>query len=73
MTKLLERAVETARKLAADRQDDIARMMLLYAELPVIQLSPEEEADLAAADEEIARGEYATDEQMRAIWAKHDH
>ena len=38
---------------------------------PVIQLTPEEEADLAAADEEIARGEFATDEEVRAIWAKH--
>jgi hypothetical protein len=37
----------------------------------VIQLTPEEEADLAAADEEIAGGEFATDEEMSAILAKH--
>ena len=41
-------------------------MMLFYAETPVIQLTPEEDADLAAAEEEVARGELATDEQMRA-------
>ncbi len=46
-------------------------MMLMYAELPAIQLTPEEEADLAAADEEIVRGEIATDEQRQAIWTKH--
>jgi len=72
MTKLLDRAVETARGLAPDRQDEIAQMMLLYAELPVVQLTRDEEADLAAADEEASRGEFATDEQMHAIWAKHD-
>lgn len=71
MTKLLDQAVETARRLGPDQQDEIARMMLFYAETPVIQLTPEEEADLAAAEEEVARGELATDEQMRAIWAKH--
>ena len=71
MTKLLDQAVETARRLAPDQQDEIARMMLFYAETPVIQLTPEEDADLAAAEEEVARGELATDEQMRAIWAKH--
>jgi hypothetical protein len=46
-------------------------MILMYAELPVIELTPEEEADLAAADEEVARGDLASEEQMRAIWAKH--
>ncbi|HLJ70325.1 MAG TPA: hypothetical protein VKU03_03340 [Roseiarcus sp.] len=71
MTKLLDQAVETARRLGPDQQDQIARMMLFYAETPVIQLTPEEDADLAAAEEEVARGELATDEQMRAIWAKH--
>jgi hypothetical protein len=71
MTKLLDRAVETARALAPDWQDEIARMILMYAELPVIELTPEEEADLAAADEEVARGDLASEEQMRAIWAKH--
>ena len=39
MTKLLDQAVETARRLAPDRQDQIAHMMLLYADLPVIQLT----------------------------------
>ena len=70
MTKLLDQAVETARRLAPEQQDEIAHMMLFYADAPVIQLTPEEEADLAAADEEIARGDLATDEQVRALWAK---
>jgi hypothetical protein len=74
MTRLLERAVETIRALPPETQDALARFLLeLAAEhQPVIQLTPEEDADLAEADAEIARGEFATDEQMRAIWAKHD-
>jgi hypothetical protein len=71
MTKLLDQAVETTRGIAPERQDEIAHRMLFYADAPVIQLTPEEDADLAAAGEEIVRGELATDEQMRAIWAKH--
>jgi hypothetical protein len=39
-------------------------------EQPVIRLTSEERADLAEADAEIARGEFATDEQMRSILAK---
>jgi len=71
MTKLLDQAVEAARGLSPEQQDEIAQMMLLYADLPVIQLTAEEEADLAAADEEIARGDFATEETMRGIWAKY--
>ena len=68
---MLDQAVETARGLAPERQDEIANLMLFYADGSVIQLTPEEDADLAAAEEEIARGELAPDEQMQAIWAKH--
>jgi hypothetical protein len=35
-------------------------------------LTPEEEIDLAEADAEIERGECATDEEVRAMWAKYD-
>jgi hypothetical protein len=70
MTKLLDEAVESARRLAPARQDEIARMMMFYANLPVIQLTPEEEADLAAAEQEIASGDLATDDQVRALWTK---
>ena len=71
MTKLLDQAVETARRLAPEHQDEIAQLMMLYADLPVIQLTPTEEADLAAADAETARGELASDDEVRALWTKH--
>jgi len=73
MTQLLDQALEQARNLPAEMQDDIARLVLAYTDKdrPPIWLTPEEEADLAEAEAEAARGELATDEQMDAIWAKH--
>lgn len=72
MTKLLEHAVDSVRTLPPEVQDELARLLLQVAgeEQPVILLTPEERADLAEADAEIARGEFATDEQIRAILAK---
>lgn len=73
MTELLERAIERVRALPPETQDDLARVLLQLTgeEQPLYQLTAEEEADLIAADVEIARGEFATDEQVRAVWAKH--
>jgi hypothetical protein len=76
MTKLLEQAIETARALPPDEQDDIARaiMQLVGAgdadEVPV-PLSPEEREAIARSKAAAARGEFATEEEVRAVWAKH--
>ena len=35
-------------------------------------LTPEEEADINDSLAEAARGEFATDEEVRAVWAKHE-
>lgn len=72
MTKLLDQAVDSRRALPAEVQDELALLLLQVAgeEQPVIRLTSEERADLAEADAEIARGEFATDEQIRAILAK---
>lgn len=74
MTRLLEHAVATVSALPDEVQDEVARMFLAFAgiEQPPIGLTPEEDADLAEADVEIARGELATDEDVQAMWAKHD-
>jgi predicted transcriptional regulator len=37
----------------------------------VLQLSAEEEASFDESLFQAERGEFATDEQVRAIWAKH--
>jgi predicted transcriptional regulator len=74
MTKLFEQAVETVRGLPPEMQDDLARMLLQLAgkDQPVFQLSAEEESSLDQSLAQADRGEFATDEQVRAIWAKHD-
>ena len=73
MTRLFEQAVATVAALPEEQQDDIARMLLQLAgvEQPPYILTPEEEADLDASIAEAERGEYASDEDIRAIWAKH--
>lgn len=73
MTDLMERAVKTVRALAPEMQDEIARMVLAYAgsDDHQILLTSEELADLEASDAEAARGEFATTEQMDAIWSKY--
>ena len=74
MTKLLDRALEAARNLPADVQDDIARVVLRLTgaddETPV-PLTTEEQTAISASKAAAARGEIATDEQVRAVWAKH--
>lgn len=74
VTELLERAVSAARSLPPDRQDEIARLVLQLTsdeDQLLIPLTPEEAASFDASFAQAARGEFATDEQIRAIWAKH--
>jgi hypothetical protein len=73
MTVLLEQAVESVRDLPAETQDALARLLLQFAGIDqsTVELSAE---DAASFDDSLAqadRGEFATDEQVRAIWAKH--
>jgi hypothetical protein len=69
----LNRAVETVSALPDEMQDELARILLQLAgvEQPSYELTPEEEADIDASLTEAERGEFATDEEVRAIWAKH--
>jgi hypothetical protein len=74
MTKLLDQALEAARSLPSDAQDDIARVVLQLAgsdEAVPIALSTDERKAIAASKAAAERGEFATDEQVRAVWAKH--
>ncbi len=73
MTSLFKQAVETVSALPADRQDELARVLLQLAgvEQPPYLLTPEEEADINVSLAEAERGEFATDEEVRAMWAKH--
>lgn len=74
MTELLEQAVERVRALPSDQQDELARVLLRLAgddDEAVYQLTQEEKTSLAESRAQAARGEFATDEEVRAVWAKH--
>jgi len=74
MTKLLEQAMEAARQLPPDEQDDIARAIIQLAgagDSAPVPLTREERAAIDKSKAAAARGEFATDEEVRAVWAKH--
>jgi hypothetical protein len=74
MTTLLDEAMEVVRRLPSDDQDDIARaiMQLAGSDLAApVMLSPAERDAIAHSKAAAGRGEFATDEQVRAVWAKH--
>jgi hypothetical protein len=49
----------------------LSTMTKLFEDQPVLQLSVEEAASFDESLAQADRGEFATDEQVRAIWAKH--
>lgn len=73
MTELLDRAVQTARALSPEMQDELARMVLAYAggDDAVIALTPDEEADLIEAQAEKTRGDFATEAEVQAVLSKY--
>jgi hypothetical protein len=75
MTKLLDDALKAVRNLPAEMQDSIARVVLRLTgsddETPV-PLAPDERAAIAASKVAAAPGEFASDDQVRAVWAKHN-
>jgi len=74
MTRLLEQAIETARRLPPDTQDDIARAIIRLAggdETTTAALTSDERAAIDKSKIAAARGKFATDEQVRAVWAKY--
>ena len=76
MTDLLKEALEAVQQLPADSQDDIARAMLALAGRQVdggpVALTAEERSAIARSKAAATRGEFASDEQVRAVWAKHN-
>jgi hypothetical protein len=74
MTKLLQQALEAARNLSPDAQDDLARVVLRLLgtdEESPVPLSPEERSAIGRSLEAAARHEFASDEQVRTVWGKH--
>ncbi|MGO9170347.1 MAG: hypothetical protein ACLP7P_00045 [Rhodomicrobium sp.] len=74
MTKLLDDAISAVRRLPPSVQDEIARAMLVLAgdeEDGVYILTPEERAAIEESKAAANRGEFATEEEVAAVWAKH--
>ena len=73
MTQLLDRAFETVRGLPPETQDALARILLHLAgdDQSALRLGADEEAPFEASLAQAERGDFATDEQIKAIWAKH--
>ena len=74
MTKLLDQAIEAVRVLSPSEQDDIADVILRLAHAdrqPPVPLTDDERKAIARSREAAARGEFATDDEVRAVWAKH--
>ncbi len=73
MTKLLDHAVETVRAMPPEMQDELARILLQLAgeEQPAVDCMLSEEASFQTSLGQAERSEFATDEHVRAIWAKY--
>jgi hypothetical protein len=75
MTRLLDDPVSAVSNMPPEAQDAIARVVLRPVgtddEAPPVTLSPGERTSTAASRAAAARGEFATDEQARAVWAKY--
>jgi predicted transcriptional regulator len=74
MTRLLEMAIEAARQLSPQEQDELARTIMEIVqggEEDIHVLSDEERAAIEEGLAEADRGEFVTEEDLRAIVAKH--
>ncbi|HEY4521372.1 MAG TPA: hypothetical protein VJL57_03175 [Candidatus Paceibacterota bacterium] len=71
MTKLLEEGIKAVQGLPADRQDVAGEMLLTIAgNSASYQLMPEQIEDVKLAIAETDKGEFATEEEMEALWKK---
>jgi hypothetical protein len=71
MTIALDLAIERAKSLPSEAQDELASLILAFAEgEATIELSAQEEEWLAESLEQADRGEFATKEEVKAMWAK---
>lgn len=73
MTKLLDKAIAEVRELAEREQDLAAESLRVFTEFAkqgLYRLSPEERAAIEESKEQVRRGEFATDEEVGAAFAR---
>ena len=74
MTKLLDKALELVRRLPAESQDEIARAMINFAgtdEEPE-QVDPAHLSAVLRGLAQAKRREFATDEEIEAVFRRFD-
>ncbi|MCY1668916.1 hypothetical protein [Rhizobium sp. SL86] len=73
MTTLFDLAIETARLLPPEKQDEIARLVLEMAEEgeSLFLLSPDDIEGLRPSLEQVKKREFADESEVRTIWSKH--
>lgn len=67
MSKRMIEAFEHVESLPQDVQDALAECLMSFDADGVYVLSPEEIAAIEEAEAQIARGEFATDEELEAV------
>lgn len=71
MTQLFEKAVDVARTLSPELQDEVARLVIAFAGREhVVQVVPEQDA-LFIEHDAMPGEEVAADQEVRALWAKY--
>ena len=72
MTKLLENGIDAVRDLPADQQNLAGELLLSLAAQSKQRhrLTPEQAEDVRLAIAEADHGDFATDEEMAALWKK---
>jgi hypothetical protein len=70
MTKLLDKAIEAAKQLQPEAQDELARTILYLVKNDgePEEIDPEDLPDILEALAEVERGEFATDEEVEAAF-----
>lgn len=72
MTKVLEEAIEKVRQLPEDRQAYVAEVLeqIAAAGSDPFVVPEEHRAAVLEGLEQVKRGEFASDEEMAALWKK---
>ncbi len=73
MTKLLEHAIEQVRGLTEDEQDEAAEILLslMAKRHEPVALDDETRAAIREGLEQAKRGEFVSDEEMKAFFKSH--
>lgn len=72
MTKLLHEAFDKVQKLPEAEQDRVAELLLGFAERGQARyrLTDDQAAEVEAARREAREGQFASDDEMAALWRK---